>query len=146
MTAIVLNTLTGAVSEYSGFDFHAITQTHAGSAIGLYLLGGNVDVAATILSQVTAGKTLLGADKKASVEIVFLSMKGSGESTLTLSGESVSYDYPFAVLADGVSRCRPGRGFRENYAAIGYSNTDGADFQIDQIEVLNVVSTTRRTQ
>ena len=35
MTAITLNTLTGAVSEYTRHDFQSITPTHGGSATGL---------------------------------------------------------------------------------------------------------------
>ena len=43
MKTLVLNTLTGAVSEYDNFEFDAITATHAGSATGLYALGGDLD-------------------------------------------------------------------------------------------------------
>jgi hypothetical protein len=35
-------------------------------------------------------------------------------------------------------------GIRENYLAFGYSNTDGADFQLDKIEVLVEPSKARR--
>ena len=37
--AIVMNTLTGAVSEYDNFGFQAVTPTMAGNATGLYALG-----------------------------------------------------------------------------------------------------------
>lgn len=144
--AIVLNTLTGAVSEYSGFDFHAITPTHAGSALGLYALGGDLDAAAKIVATVTTPKTLLGTSKKSLVEAVFFSMEGSGTSQMTLYGKDVSYSYSFNVLPKGVSRAIPGKGFRENYVGFGYSNTDGADFKIDRIEAMNAESTNRRTK
>ena len=47
-------------------------------------------------------------------------------------------------LATGQSRSKPGLGIRENYLAFGYSNTDGADFRLDRIEVLVAESTRRR--
>ena len=37
---VAMNTLTGAVSEYTGFGFQSITPTHAGSTTGLFTLGG----------------------------------------------------------------------------------------------------------
>jgi len=133
--AIIMNTLTGAVSEYDGFGFHSITPTHAGSALGLYALGGDSDMGLPIVAVVTTGKTLVGGAQKKAIDSVHFGLKGSGTSTLTVTGESASYSYPFPVLPAGVSRAKPGRGIRENYLAFSYSNTDGADFQLDLIEI-----------
>lgn len=144
MTAIVLNTLTGAVSEYSDFDFHAITPTHAGSTLGLYLLGGNLDMAAKIIANAVTGKTLISESLKKFLDCIYFSIKGSGTSSLRVYGENASYTYTFAVLPAGESRAVPGRGIRENYLAFGYSNTDGADFKLDRVEVLLSASSNRR--
>ena len=144
MTAIVMNTMTGAVSEYTGFDFHAITPEYAGSVLGLYELGGNLDVAATIVASAVTGKTLMGGSLKKLLDTIFFSIKGSGTSTATVYGEVDSYAYEFDVLATGESKAKPGRGIRENYMSFGYSNTDGAAFQLDQIEALTSQSKTRR--
>lgn len=144
MTAIVLNTLTGAVSEYSGFDFHAVTPTHAGSLLGLYLLGGNLDLTAKIVANVVTGKTLVSASLKKFLDPIYFSLKGSGTSTLAVYGETASYTYTFGVSATGESRAVPGRGIRENYMAFGYSNTDGAAFRLDRVEVPFKTSSSRR--
>lgn len=145
MNAIVLNTLTGAVSEYTRFGFQSITPTHAGSATGLFTLGGNTDDALTIVSVATTPKTLLSASLKKFIDMIFLSIKGTGTSAMTVTGASLSYTYPFPVRAAGESRSKPGKGIRENYLSFSYSNTDGADFQLDRIEVSVASSTTRRT-
>lgn len=145
MNTIVLNTLTGAVSEYSGFGFQCITPTLAGSATGLFTLGGGLDVALPIVSRVTTGKKQWASSLKKIVQLVFFALKGSGTSALTVAGENASYDYPFPVLPTGQSRGKPGAGIRENSLAFGYSNTDGAAFQLDKIEVLVAPSKTRRT-
>ena len=145
MNTIALNTLTGAVSEYSNFSFQSITPTHAGSATGLYALGGDTDATQPIVSTVTTGKTLWGASLKKFVEMVYFAIKGSGTSRLTVHGETASYAYPFPVRPAGESRAKPGRGIRENYLAFSYSNTDGKDFRLDRIEVASATSTSRRT-
>ena len=143
--AIVLNTLTGAVSEYGSFAFHAISPTHAGSVLGLYALGGNSDIDQPIVATVTTGKTLFGASLKKFLDLVYFSLKGSGTSSLTVVGEATSNSYTFPVRSTGESRAKPGRGIRENYLAFQYSNTDGADFQLDRMEVAAETSKTRRT-
>lgn len=142
---IVMNTLTGAVSEYTGFGFQCITPTHAGSATGLFALGGNVDIALPIISSVVTGKQMFGESLKKIAQAVYFAIKGSGVSTMTVTGEVVSYPYPFPVRANGESRSVPGKGIRENYLAFGYSNTDGADFQLDRMEVLVAESNNRRS-
>ena len=144
MNTIVMNTMTGAVSEYTGFGFQSITPTHAGSATGLFILGGDADAGLPIVAAVTTGKQLWGGTLKKTAQMVYFSLKGSGTSTMTVTGENASYSYPFPVRDTGQSRCKPGLGIRENYLAFGYSNTDGADFQLDRIEVLVAESKTRR--
>lgn len=142
--AIVMNTLTGAVSEYDNFGFHAVTPTLAGNATGLYALGGDVDIDQPIVSSIKTGKTLWADKHKKFLDAVHFAMKGSGTSELKVVTESTSYSYPFQVRETGVSRGKPGRGIRENYLAFGYSNTDGADFQLDSIDVPALPSNNRK--
>ena len=144
MNAISFNTMTGAVSEYTGFGFQSITPTHAGSATGLFALGGDTDDGRPIVATVTTGKQLWGGSLKKMLQMVYFSLKGSGTSTMTVTGENASHSYPFPVRPDGQSRSKPGMGIRENYLAFGYSNSDGADFQLDRIEVLVAESKNRR--
>jgi hypothetical protein len=142
--AIVMNTLTGAVSEYDNFEFQSITPTHAGSATGLFSLGGSTDLGALIVAEVMTGKTLFGPSVKKFVDLVYFAMRGSGISALLVQGAVAAYAYTFPVRASGESRAKPGRGIRENYLAFGYTNTDGADFRLDRIEVSVIPAETRR--
>lgn len=142
--AITMNTTTGAVSEYTGFAFQSLTATHAGAESGLFFLGGSADNGMPIVAQLTTGQRLLDSSLKKTVQMVYFSLLGSGTSTLTLAGKSGSYSYSFEVTADGQSRAKPGKGIRENYLAFGYSNADGADFQLDRIEALVAESKNRR--
>ena len=144
MTTIVMNTLTGAVTEYSGFDFQSITPTHAGSTLGLYEFGGDTDIEEPIVASVVTGKTLWMDIKRKFLDFVHFAMTGSGTSILKVVTPTQEYDYAFEVRANGVSRAKPGRGIRENYLAFGYSNTDGADFTLDRIEVAEQSSKNRK--
>ena len=142
--AIVMNTLNGAVSEYDNFEFQSGTPTHAGAATGLFALGGNTDLGLPIVAQALTGKALFGASVKKFLDLVYFSLAGSGTSSLIVQGAVAAYVYTFPVRAPGESRARPGRGIRENYLALGYSNTDGADFRLDRIEALVNASQNRR--
>lgn len=144
MSTIVMNTKTGAVSEYDNFAFQSITPTHGGSATGLFELGGEQDIDQPIVANILTGKTLFGGSLKKFLDMAYLSIKGEGTGTFTVKGEAVSYDYPVLVRPSGESRAKPGRGIRENYLAFGYSNADGADFQLDRMEVAVEPSKTRR--
>lgn len=144
MNAIAVNTMTGAVSEYTGFGFQSVTPTHAGSATGLFVLGGDTDAGQPIVATVTTGKQLWGGSLKKIAQMVYFSIKGSGTSSMLIAGENSNYAYPFPVRPTGESRSKPGLGLRENYLAFGYSNTDGAAFQLDRIEVLVAESKNRR--
>lgn len=144
MNTIVMNTLTGAVSEYSNFDFQSITPTHGGSATGLFLLGGELDIDAPVMARIQTGKVQWGSSLKKFIKKMFFGLKGEGTFTAHVSGENDDYEYEFPAIQTGESRAQPGRGIRETYLSFGFSNTDGQEFQLDNIEVVDTTSTTRR--
>ena len=74
MNTIALNTLTGAVSEYTRHAFQSITPTHAGSATGLYEFGGDTDNGLPIVSSVRLPATLRDNTLKMNMDTVYLSM------------------------------------------------------------------------
>jgi hypothetical protein len=144
MNAIVCNTLSGAVSEYTRFAFQSITPTHGGSAAGLYEFGGDTDNGLPIVSGIRLPSTLRENTLKQAIEMVYLSMRGAGSARLTVHGATQSWDYAFAMRDSGQTRCPVGRGIRENYLGFGLSNPAGQAFTLDRVEVLNVKSKTRR--
>lgn len=143
MKTIVMNTLSGSVTEYD-WSLTSITQTRAGSAGGLYALGGNTDAGQPIAAFITTGKKLWGDTIKKFVAYVYFAMAGTGIGRARVVTRSQTYAYEFPVQADGVSRAVTGRGIRENYLAFGFDNVGGADFRIDLIEPKTAASTTRR--
>lgn len=144
MNTIVLNTLTGAVSEYDNFDFHGVTPTHGGSATGLFAFGGDLDIDQPVVARVRTPTSLRDDTRKKHVSALYFSMEGSGSFQATVFGETQSWSYSFSGQPSGEARCKTGRGIRENYMGFGFSNPAGQQFQLDRIEVLMHASNTRR--
>jgi hypothetical protein len=144
MNAIVCNTLSGAVTEYTRFAFQSITPTHGGSATGLYAFGGDTDDGLAIVSNIRLPATLRESTLKHALEMVYLSMRGCGSARFTVHGAQQSWHYPFPMRSSGQTRCPVGRGIRENYLGFGLSNPAGQAFTLDRVEVLNRQSKTRR--
>lgn len=144
MNAIVLNTLTGAVSEYTRHDFQSITPTHAGSATGLYAFGGDTDDGLPIVAEIRLPATLRGSTLKKHLDMVYLSMTGTGSAQLTVFGKTENWAYQFPLRDSGQTRCKPGGGIRENYLGFGLTTPQGQAFTLDRVEVLLLESKNRR--
>lgn len=143
MKTIVMNTLSGAVTEYD-WVLTSIGPTRAGSAAGLHALGGNADAGMPIAASITTGKRLWGDTIKKFVAYVYFAAAGTGLGRARVETRAQTYAYEFPVQAGGVSRAVTGRGIRENYLAFGFDNVGGADFRIDAIEPKTATSNTRR--
>lgn len=152
MPAIVMNTRTGAVTEYDGFDdFNSITSTHAASSAGLFTLGGDTDdgeaIDATFLGPRLGGAEVRRPDQ---VNLAIRGPEGSaGEVRIAAGGKSqvkgTEFAYRLAVQKSGLSRCeKPGLGLRENFLAYGYRNLAGAAFTISQYLAEEIISTKRK--
>lgn len=145
MNAITLNTLTGAVSEYTRHDFQSITPSHGGSATGLYALGGDTDAGLPIQSSLRLPTALQKTTLKQQIAMVYLSMQGQGEAQFTVYGAGgQAWSYPFPLRASGQTRCPVGKGIRENYLGFALSTPHGQAFTLDRIEVMTATSKTRR--
>ena len=144
MNTIVCNTLTGAVSEYTRYAFQSITPTHGGSASGLFALEGDTDDGLPITTNLRLPATLRESTLKTFLEMVYLSMRGEGNAAFTVFGNQQGWSYQFALQSSGQSRCRTGKGIRENYVGFGLSTPEGQQFALDRIEVLTLKSANRR--
>src|SRR5574337_838167 len=96
MNTIVVNTLSGAVTEYD-FAFKSITPTHVGDATGLYSLGGDLDAGNKILSRIQTGCLAFGSSLKKLLSKFFYSMTGQGKFTAHVSTDASGYSYPLVV-------------------------------------------------
>ena len=141
---IVMNTLTGSVSEYATFDFDSITETHAGSATGLYEFGGDTDDGLPIVAHIQLPGTLRESTLKKAIKMAYISMRGAGSARFTVHGAQQSWSYDFPVRPSGQSRCPVGKGIKENYLGFSLSNPGGQAFTLDRVEIMDAPSNTRR--
>ena len=145
MNTIVINTLTGAVSEYTRHSFQSITPTHGGGANGLYGLGGEKDAGLPIVASIKLPATLRESTLKQRINMAYLSMRGAGVAQFSvLCPTGAPWNYLFQLRASGQTRCQVGKGIRENYLGFALSNPGGQPFALDRIEILTLESKTRR--
>lgn len=144
MNTIVCNTLLGAVTEYTRYEFHSITPTHAGAATGLYELKGDTDDGLPVVAVLRLPATLRETTLKKALSSVYFSMLGSGAATLTVLGKAGAWEYDFPLRDSGQTRCVVGRGIRENYLGFVLSTPQGQPFALDRIEVQTADAKYRR--
>ena len=146
MNTIVMNTLNGAVTEYSRFAFQSITPNLAGSALGLFALGGDTDAGEPIVGRIDTGARDWGTTHLKQVAVAYFSLRQtSGEAVFRVGVEGGrSYPYPVVLRGKGVSRAEPGRGIRENFLSFGFEVPGGQAFVLSGIDVDIRSSQTRR--
>ena len=96
------------------------------------------------MSDIRLPATLRESTLKQSIQMVYLSMKGSGSARFTVHGTKQSWVYDFPMRLSDQTRCPVGRGIRENYLGFGLSNPAGQAFTLDRVEVLTSESKNRR--
>lgn len=141
MTAIVMNTASGAVTEYD-WALQSISPSHGTSAAGLQTLAGNADDGAPIPAELRSGLT--GGETTQRVSNVFLALHGDGTGSALVFGRTTTWTYPLVGRASGVSKASPGKGIQESYLGFGYVNAAGADFRLDRIDADVIASKNRR--
>ena len=146
MNTIVMNTLNGAVTEYSRFAFQSITPNLTGSALGLFALGGDTDAGEPIVGRINTGARDWGSTQLKHIAAAYFSLRQtSGEAVFSVGVEGGrSYQYPMMLRGKGVSRAVPGRGIRENFLSFGFEVPGGQAFVLSGIEVNIHPSKTRR--
>jgi len=147
-----MNTETTAVNWNTNYMFDSIAQfgntVLATAPDGVYLLSGDTDAAVAIPAKVQTGFMdfddrkvkrmdgvyfgLQGSELKLSVEI----FGGTGPSTYTMPAKTTT--------TPGSNRIIPGKGLASRYWKMTFENVNGGDFDIDNIELDVVSSTTRR--
>lgn len=142
MTAIVMNTLTGAVTEYD-WAFKSLTATRAADDAGLYTQGGDTDNGAAIVAEMRGRKA--GGEKMQSVSTVYFTLQGPIAGVAIVQGNTAAWEFPVEARPGGVCAADTAKGIREVYLGFGFRNAAGADFRIDRIDADVAVSNYRRS-
>lgn len=147
-TTWAINTRTGAVTEYTGFDFSSYARLAGGTFVataddGLYELNADTDDGEPIVADMISGLIEMTGSTFTSLRAAYLAVRGEGEYLLKLtagSGRSTTYRVLTKPLT--TARINTGKGWRTRYFQFQLVST-GQDFDLQGLEFLPVASVRR---
>lgn len=154
-TAIVMNAVNKAVTEYAPYDFNSLAffngETYGANALGLFKLSGSTDNGALINAYARTALSRIASGKQAQVDSAYLGYSSDGTMQLKTiitepDGSKVARVYQLNTQnadASRSGRIKLGRGVKSAYWAFEISNVLGADFTIDVVE-MHVLALSRR--
>lgn len=144
-----VNAETGASAAYEDYPFNSFATfggRHFGAASdGIYELVGGDDAGAPIQAHMNLGKRNFGSSMLKAMPYAYLGVASDGLMVVRVTTEGASYTYKARAASAEMQTQRVdfGRGLRANYFTLELMNEDGADFDLDAIE-LAVTPLTRR--
>ncbi|MBB1651697.1 hypothetical protein [Delftia sp. UME58] len=143
MKSIVVNTLSGAVTEYRR-PLHSITAGHGGNREGVFVLQGDTDHDQPIVGELHTPVINHASTLQKNLGAIY----GSGENLAGGLAEVHTrgrvWAYPLRWGDRGMVRADPGRGIREVYLGFGLRLPAGQAFTLDRLEVVVNNSKSRR--
>jgi hypothetical protein len=143
-TTWAINTSTGAVSEYENYTFNSFSKFGnkylGASNTGLYELNGETDGDEDIVATVKSGLMQLGNSRFTAFKDAYLGIRGEGQFVLRLeTGSGQTYNYSLTSNSMRSTKVPLGKGLRARYFSFELIS-DGADFDMDAIEFIPLVS------
>ena len=144
------NLNTGAGSFYEGFSFNSFAmidgEHYGANETGIFRLGSDADDSLPINMTVTLGTSNLGSPKVKRVPAAYVGAQSDLPLVLTCRVEGKEYSYTFsrATATVAPAKVQVGKGLAGVYWQIELTNTDGADAEIDALELLVSDSAQRR--
>lgn len=149
-TGWVLNTQVGAVTNYGSWSFNSFGSIKkvdlAASSSGLFVLGGTNDGGLPINAVVALGNSDFGDSRLKRIQYAYLGVSSSGQLYfITTTDDGVERVYSLVTSNGSVKteRVTMARGVTSRYWSFELRNVDGADFRVDEIEVIPVMLSRR---
>jgi hypothetical protein len=101
----------------------------------VFQVGGALDVAALIVSTITQGINTEGSALKRVPRSAYVQADSTSVLSATVTTPAGSWTYPETFRSGRTRRFTFGRGIRNSYIGVGFSNPDGAAFRIDRVEI-----------
>lgn len=141
MSVWSVNSETGASAAYEDYPFNSfatIGGRHFGAASdGIYELVGDDDAGVPIQAHLNMGKRSFGTSKFKAMPYAYLGVSSEGRMVVRVTTEGASHTYKARAAGAEMQTQRVdfGRGLRANYFTLELMNEDGADFDLDVIEL-----------
>lgn len=147
ITTWVVNTRTGAVTEYGNYEFNSFAQRGhkylGASSTGLYELNGDTDQGASIIAKLKSGWAQFAGSRYSMFKAAYLGMRADGNVFFKVeAGTGETYTYQVVVQDMQTTKVRMGKGLRARYFAFELVTT-GQDFDLDTIEFVPIVAQRR---
>tara|TARA_R110000868_G_scaffold19150_7_gene82803 strand:+ start:1302 stop:3239 length:1938 start_codon:yes stop_codon:yes gene_type:complete len=147
VTTWAINTKTGAVTEYSNYEFNSFARSgfkYLGAAsTGLYELDGDDDAGDNIVSVIKSGLAQFGGSRFTAFKAAYLGIRGGGDFYLRLeTGAGEFYNYKIVSQDMETTKVQMGKGLRARYFSFQLTST-GQDFDLESIEFVPLVAQRR---
>lgn len=135
-----------ALSQYSNYPFNSFAElnreVYAAAEDGLYLLGGDSDAGTAIDAQIRSLVLAFGTSRQKRLRSAYLGYTASGRLILRLravtGGQMVEHWFEARDIgadAPREQRVNLAMGMRSRYWQFELVNVDGADFEVDELEL-----------
>lgn len=143
VTTWAMNTRSGAVTEYSDYNFNSFTRIgnkyYGAAADGLYELHGDTDDGDDIIARIRSGFMQFGGTRLSRLKSAYIAARGEGDFVLRIeTAEGVQYDYAVATRNMRSTKVHMGKGQRARYFAFELISA-GQDFDLDTLEFVPIV-------
>ena len=144
----VANTKTLGLSEYINYNFTSISGDLACNKTGIYSLDDDTD-SELIEAEIKTGLVDFGTSKQKQVPYVYLGLSNEGDMVLKsiVNYKGIKkerwYKLGLSTTATDTRRVKLGKGVKSDLWQFSITNVDGADFNIDQMEMLPLVLSRR---
>jgi hypothetical protein len=144
MSALVMNTQTGALSQYVNYPFNSMAMFNGvylgASAEGLFVLAsGDLDNATFIQAAAKLNTTDFGTSFLKRIDRCYVGYRADGNLTLRVYTDEVNIrDYVIEAYGkEGLhgNHTRIGKGLAARYWQFELRNQNGADFQLNALEL-----------
>jgi hypothetical protein len=147
VTTWVMNSRTGAVTEYSNYAFNSFARIGhkyiGASDSGLYELVGDDDDGTDIVAQLKSGFAQWAGTRHTLMKGIYLGVRGEGDFVLKIiTGEGNITHYGVSTRNGRSTKVNIGKGLRSRYFAFELIS-DGQDFDFDTIEFIPLVAQRR---
>jgi len=145
----VVNLQTGAISEYRNWPFtsYAYDGRHLATAEdGIYVLEGDTDQGADIDALVDLGPRTFGTPNQKRLIAGYLGLRNDADMDVVLETDATTSTHTMSYAGDlALRKLLLPRGQVGNYHRVTLQNRDGADFELDSIELIPEVLSRRGT-
>ncbi len=147
VTTWVVNTMTGATTEYTNYNFNSFAQIGhkylGASTAGLFELNGDDDAGTDIIAHLKGGFAQFNGSRYTGFKAAYLGMRGTGEFFFKLdAGDGSTYTYKIVAQDMQTTKVQLGKGLRARYFAYELIST-GQDFDLDSIEFVPMIAQRR---